>query len=246
MKLLIKSPIELILTLSIAIILFLSSCSKDDDKVETGTITEEDAVEVVENSLQEESGGINEQISTSIEIASDYADPEINPFCGLSFDTLITRTNPSGTVILYEYSFAWDWELVCNNQQSPETFEFSYEMTGWCNAPRIESDDTGNHSFTLGGLSLADESFVYNGSYTRNGSNQMKTGLQTSFTSKVTIDAVDVTISKTTGKITGGTANVTFHGETSGGKVFDYNGTITYTGGDTAIIKFENEFTVQL
>ncbi|MCF8366016.1 MAG: hypothetical protein K9H16_09555 [Bacteroidales bacterium] len=241
-----KSKIELFLMLSLSIIFFLASCSKDEDKIETDTITEEDAVEVVENALQEESGGIDDQISTSMEMASNYADPEANSWCGWSFDSLITETNPSGTLILYTYSFAWNWKLVCNDQQMPERFEFAYDMDGWYDAPRIKSTDTGNHNFTLAGFSISDDVYVYNGTYTRNGSNQMKTGFQNAFTSTLSIEAVNVSISKTTGKITGGTANVVFQGKTSGGKVFDYEGTITYTTNETAILKFENEFTIQL
>ena len=237
---------EIVLVFTMIAILFLSSCNKDDAKTNNETISEEDAVEVVENSLQEDSGGINDQISSSIEMASDYADLEFNPYCGLTFDTLITQTNPSGMAILYEYSFDWEWEILCNQQQIPEKFNFSYDATGWCDAPRIKSTITGNHSFTLEGLSPGSNNIIYNGTFYCNGSNEMKIGLQSSFDSNVTIDATNVIISKETWKITGGTANVTFHGETTGGKVFDYSGTISYNQDGTATLKFENEFTIQL
>lgn len=223
--------------------LAFTSCKKDDNPAET--ITEEEAVEVIGYAVSSESAGMTEQIETSVAIASEQTSGK-NEYCGMSFDTTFAKTNPAGTVITYEYSFAWNWVINCNNMQVPEEFVFSYELNGWYDAPRMYAEDTGTHSFELSGLELSADEWIYNGTYDREGYNESKIGQQRSFTSELYIEAVNVSLSKETGKITGGTANVMFYAETSGGKTFTYDGTITFTGGDTATLKLENEYLIGL
>lgn len=227
----------------IAFTLAFTSCKKDDDPAET--VTEEEAAEAIGYAVSSETAGMTEQIETSVAIASEQTSSK-NDYCGMSFDTTFAKTNPAGTVITYEYSFAWDWVINCNNMQVPENFVFSYELNGWYNAPRMYAEDTGTHSFEVSGLEPSAAEWIYNGTYDREGYNESKIGQQRSFSSELHIEALNVSLSKETGKITGGTANVMFYAETSGGKTFTYSGTITFTGGDTATLMLENEYVIEL
>ncbi len=226
-------------------VFLMTSCNKDEDVIVNDEVTEEDAVEVVETAVSEESGGLTEQIENAAEIAN-YADPEQNPMCGMSFDSTILLTNVSGSTILYNYEYLWNWNVQCNELQIPEKFSFSYEMEGWYDSPRLKSNDSGFNDFSIAGLSISDTTYIYSGTYSRNGSNEMKTGLQTTFSSELTIVINEIVLSKTTWEILEGSGNVSFTGKTSGGKNVTFQGTITFNGGDTATLKFENEFTINL
>jgi hypothetical protein len=43
-----------------SMVLSLSSCSNDDDAITANTLTEEEAVELIEASLQKSTGGLNQ------------------------------------------------------------------------------------------------------------------------------------------------------------------------------------------
>jgi len=232
-------------TLYLSMAILMTSCKTDDDVIVSNEITEEDAVEVVENAVAQESGGLTEQIETTIVIA-DFADPEQNPMCGLSFDSTLLQTNQSGSVILYNYEYQWTWNVQCDILQTPEQFDFYYEMDGWCNAPRLESLDYGFNDFSISGLNSASEVYVYSGLYQRYGNIGFKTGFQTTIDSELTIEISEIIISKTTGEILEGSGSVSFIGKSSNGQSVTFEGTITFEGGDTATLKFENEFIISL
>lgn len=228
----------------VIIAISLSSCDKDEEVAVNGEITEEDAVEVVENAVSQESGGLAEQVETCATIAN-YADPE-NPLCGMSFDSTMLLTNPSEAIILYNYEYRWNWNVQCNELQFPEQFNFSYEMEGWYDTPRLKSLDTGYNDFSITGINSGDSTYIYSGTYSRNGENELKAEFQTAFNSELTIEINEIIISKYTGKIIEGNGIVSFKGSSSNGKTVTFDGTITFIGGDTATLKFSNEFTISI
>jgi len=230
-------------TVILTVFILFSSCKKAEEIIEN--VSEEEAVEVVSNSISSESGGLTQQIEASTAIVNSYSDQK-NGYCGLSFDSTINIVNPSGSIITYQYNFQWDWMINCNGMQVPESIVFSYETNGEYDAPRMSAEDSGSQSFELLGLELSSNYWTYNGSYEREGYCQSKIGQKRSFSSKITFEAMNVQVDKTTGKIWSGTANITFEAKTSEGKTFSYDGVITFTGGDTATLKFENEFVIQL
>jgi len=229
--------------ISLVFVIF-TSCKKDENSAIEG-VSEEEAVEVVQNTMSSESGGLSEQIETSTAIVAAYSTSR-NDICGLSFDTAIILTNTLGSQISYQYNFSWDWVINCNQWQIPESVAFSYNMNGWYNGPNMSAQDSANQSFQLSGLELSQDYLTYNGSYQREGLYQSKIGSQRSFMSKITIETINVKVNKTSYKIESGTANITVFIETSDGKTFSFDGTITFNGNDIATLAFEDEYAIEL
>lgn len=227
----------------LAIILFFSSCKKAEEIIES--VSEEEAVEVVENSLSSDAGGLAGQIEESAAIVSAYTESK-NEYCGLSFDSAINIVNPSEAVITYHYNLEWDWVINCNQFQIPESFVFNCEMGGGYDAPRMSANDEASVSFELSDLDLSTGFITFNGSFEREGTCQSKIGEKRSFSSKIIFEAMDVKVDKATKKLLSGTANLTLEAKTSEGKTFSFDGVVTFTGGDTATVKFENEYEIQL
>jgi len=225
-----------------AAFVLLSSCKKADEVVQA--VSEEEAAEVIEYAVSSESGGMSEQVQTATDLIS-YCETLVG-YCGMSYDSAISIVNPTGATIVYSYDFSWNWVLSCNNQYLPDKFAFSYELNGMYDSPGISSQGDGSSSLELSGLSAGNTYYSLKGSYIRNGTNQSKVGQKRSFTSKATIDVSNVLVDKTTGKFMSGTAEISFRAETSDGRTLTYDGTITFTGGDTATLKLENEYTIQL
>lgn len=230
-------------TIIFAMVILVSSCKKSEEVLQA--VSEEEAAEAVENSISSESGGLVQQIEESTAIINSFSESK-NDLCGMSFDSTINIANPSETVITYHYNLNWEWVINCNQSQLPESVVFSYEMDGGYDAPRMSANDIANQSFELSGLELSSDYWTYNGSYEREGTCQSKIGEQRSFTSKITFEAINMQVDKVTGRLVSGTANVSINSKTSEGKTFSFDGVVTFTGGDTATLKFENEFVIQL
>lgn len=227
----------------LAMVILVSSCKKAEEIIEA--VSEEEAAEAVENSISSESGGLAQQIEESTAIINSYNESK-NDYCGMSFDSAINIANPSETVITYYYNLEWEWVVNCNQSQIPKSVVFSYEMDGGYDAPRMSASDYASQSLELSGLDLSSNYWTYNGSYEREGTCQSKIGEQRTFSSKITFEAIDVQVDKETGRLVSGTASVSINAKTSNGKTFSFDGVITFTGGDTATLKFENEFVIQL
>lgn len=110
----------------------------------------------------------------------------------------------------------------------------------------MASQDGAAHSFTLSGLNPGSSTYTYNGTYTRQGSQQSKIRNQTAFSSTLQITASNVTLSKSTQEITGGTATVTVSGASTAGNSFSYPGQIVFHGNRSATLTLNgNTYPIQ-
>lgn len=113
------------------------------------------------------------------------------------------------------------------------SIDFGYEMRGTYDTPRLASDDTAHAEWHATDL-LAEEITV-NGTYERYGKEQWK-ARGTSWQTELDITLQNVTVSKTTGLITGGTATVALKVEGENGASASYVATITFLGNRRASV----------
>ncbi|SFD61860.1 hypothetical protein SAMN05518672_102642 [Chitinophaga sp. CF118] len=228
----------LLLCLSAGLLFTISSCKKDDDSTTTA-VSEDDVAEAVSQSVSTESGGLVSQTTASAVIISTNASSRIgaklSDECGIMHDTTFAGASVDGAAITYSYNFSWNWLLSCNNVM-PQTFVFNYAGKAAYDAPRMSSSDSSKANVTVTGLGADSAYYVFNQSYTRNGSQTSKVNLKRSFTSLISIVSSDIRISKSTLKIISGTGTVTITGTGSGGKSFSYTGTITFLGNEKATL----------
>ncbi len=218
-------------TVAIVCVLMASSCNKNSDSTSPAstTVSTDDAAEAITDAVTPASGGMVSQVDNSVAITANYQLP-----CGQNFDSSITATNPSSSVITYSFNLAWGWLLKC----SPAEFDFSFKGSSKYDAPKMSSNDSSIGSMTITGLESS--SYIINTSYLRNGSQQSKVLNKNSFTSNITITSEDITVDKVSKEITSGTASVSISGASTSGKSFNYSGTITFTGSRAATLILGN------
>ena len=220
----------------------MASCNKDASPATTTaastTVTEADAAEVVTDAVTPQSEGMVAQVSDAqvMTASNAYA-------CGEAFDSTITRASASGATISYSLSLAWGWKLSCAN---PANFTASFKGSSSYVAPKMSSSDSSSGSFTITGIEPASSDWVFNSSYTRNGSEQSNIGNKNTFTSTLTITSTNIQVSKTTQQIISGSGAVTISGASTSGKSFSFSGTITFNGSQTATLVITGGGTYQI
>ncbi|WP_336069781.1 hypothetical protein [Mesoflavibacter sp. CH_XMU1404-2] len=226
------------------ITLFLSSCSDDNESVEDTTISEEEAVDIIDDTLDEETGGLNELIQSFVEeLLTDIVN---NDVCG----TLYQSSYPfdySGDLVTADYDVAWNYELFCDTYNIPESVSFNAISTGNYDSVRIDSNDNSDLNVTIAGLSPLDSYLTLNGNFTRDGSQQLTTVLNTrNLTSTLNLDLTNVLIDSTSYQITSGTGNFTFS-YTNLNNTYSYTGNMVFNGnGSITIIINGLTYTIDL
>ena len=220
------------------------SCNKDTDEDSTPAVTEEEAVELVEASLSEESAGASE-------ITAEYArvyDEEIeqNVQCNVSQQTTYNLAH-NGDLAQANYRFEWDYLIACNSLSIPESATFNASGNGTYSTNRIESDDACNFSANVTGLEPSVSAMTFNGSFERSGTQSLTTNRNThSLTSTFNSQLNDLVVSKADYQIDSGTGNFTLTG-TNNQHQFSFTGTIEFTGNQTATVTLNgSSYTISL
>ncbi len=209
-----------------------TSCRKDDDDSTSYTVSEEEAAEVIIKSIEEDAGGFTIQIVEACDYVEIYNE---TIYCGEPESASVSGSNPSGTVITYNYDYSWDWVLNCSGN-TPSSFEFSFEGNSSYDAPRMASSDDVSADLTITGLGAGSNYYVFNQTIERDGSQQSKIRSKRSFTSNTVIETSDLTVKKSTQSIQSGTATATITGSSSTGESFSFYGSIVFNGNQTATL----------
>lgn len=210
----------------------LAACS-DEDVKNTG-VTEADAADAIEASLTAESNGVAKMAADASALAETQsvytASPDLT--CG---ETHTVQYNPAytGANFSYDYSGTRMYSLFCGNDGTPMSFDYDSQVSGTYETPRMLSDDNATTNVSFTNLAGSDITNI-TGTYVRNGSQESKVRLRRSFSSVVNISLHNMSISKTTRQITGGTATVSITG--TGTNTFYYNGSITFNSNNTATL----------
>jgi hypothetical protein len=210
----------------------LFSCKKQTDAVADTSMTEEEAAEVITASVSGNAQGFATQTAEINARANTYG-----ATCGYSKDSAISKVNTTGTYT-WNYNFNWHWDVVCT-AAVPNKMNANYKMKGTYDTPRMSSNDSATAMLTVGNLVVGTQ-YIFNGTYSRDGSQVSKIRNKNSFTSKVVMNLNNLLVSKATGQIASGNASVTITGNTSTGNTFSYTGTITFNGASSATITLGN------
>lgn len=218
---------------------FFTACNKDDNNAQptTSAVEEEEIVEAITQSVVPESEGIVMQVSEAYDLAITAANSN---YCGITFDSSISKTNQSGATVTYNYALGWEWMLQCEGNNIPNYLDVIFNLTGSYDAPRISSNDKAAGTFSISGLAPAATQYVYSQTYKREGTQQSKVRNKNSFSSTIEINTTNLTINKASGKIVSGTAAVSVSGAASNGNSFSYGGTLTFLGNNNASLVLNN------
>jgi len=155
--------------------------------------------------------------------------------CGMSKDTAIVRSSVTGAVVTYNAAAQWHWTLTC---APAARFDYALASHLTYDAPRMSSSDSLSATLSVTGLEPAAPSYTLNMNLSRKGSQVSKILRKHSFTSTIIVTGTNIAVSKATNLVQSGTASVTISGATSGGRSFQYAGTLVFTGNKTATLTF--------
>ncbi|OOQ62002.1 hypothetical protein [Mucilaginibacter pedocola] len=222
--------IKSMLVPALGLALTVSSCKKDSTT--TAAVTEDEAAEIMVQSIDPASGGLALQTTaaTTITVTSSGSSK-----CGIAKDSTITGSGGTSTRS-YTYNLNWHRLLTCGTGSIPSKLDFSFTGASTYVAPRMSSNDNSTGAFTVTGLELASSEYIVNQTYTRNGTQQSKVRNNRNFTSTVNITTTNVKVSKVSQQITSGTGTIAVTGTASTGESFSFSGTITFLGGQKATI----------
>ena len=209
------------------------SCNKDSDDDSTPAVTEEEAVELVEASLSEESAGAS---ATTAEYARAYEEEiEQNVQCNVGQQTSYNLTY-NGNLAQANYHFEWDYLIACNSLSIPESATLNSSGNGTYSTNRLESDDASTFNASVTGLEPSVSAMTFNGNFERSGTQRLTTNQNTrSITSTFSTQLNDLVVSKADYQIDSGTGSFTLTG-TNNEHQFSFAGTIEFTGNQTATV----------
>lgn len=209
---------------------FLFSCAKNNDATPVDAVDEEEVAEAVTQTVSANSGGLAVTVSDAAVMADTYS-----TMCGMSKDTAIVRSSVPGAVVTYNAAAQWHWMLTC---APAARFDYALASHLTYDAPRMSSGDSLSATLSVTGLEPAAPSYTMNMNLNRKGSQVSKILRKHSFTSTIIVTGTNITVSKATKLVQSGTASVTISGAASGGRSFQYAGTLVFTGNKTATLTF--------
>lgn len=240
----ISKYIRTVLYLCITIHIFIS-CSSDDSTNNTEALTEEEAVELIEASLQTRTGGLH-QVATMYS-ENITAAISLNELC----NTLQEDTFPytyEGNLITADRLINLSYNVSCNFFNIPQTAEITATSSGTFTTQRIASNDTSQTSLSVSGLQLLSNTLLFNGNHTREGTSQITINQNTrNINSIFDIEITNLTIDKQTLEIISGNALVTLTGTTNQGNPFSFEGAIVFNDNQTiTLIINGNEYEINI
>ncbi len=234
--------------LSLAFIGIMMACKKETDVVDPAvaasglTVNADDAASIVQYDISQQSGGLNTLVGDLSSLAYTRNNAS---YCGKTKDSTFTKKS-SGTFPNVSYSFTQvlSYTLNCNTAKIPANLTYKTTSNGQYSVPVTSSVDSGTGDFVVSGLEPSSSNYVFNGTYTRKGSQTVNVSTQKKLTSDLALSAVSIQVNKSTLKIqAGGTATLTISGQSNTGKAFSFTGTVKFNGDGTITITINGKST---
>lgn len=223
---------------------FLIAClNMSCQKEESLDMTEAEAVEIIETSLQKNSGGMVESTEAYTEkLVNDTVQANCSTFYQDSFDFAYE----SGFVEA-NYAVCWSFEFSCSPLNVPQSAQFDVVSSGSYQTNRLNSNDNIIANLTATGLNPGSAGVIYNGNFDRSGQQQINMNLNNrNLSSTVNINIQDLYVSKSNYQIQSGTAQVELTG-TDQNNNFSYSGSLVFTGsGNATLYLNSNSYSIDL
>lgn len=232
----------------LALTAIMTSCSEDKEE-DQPTFTEEQAVEVISESIKENTGGLAKDVASMSAILHGNAlfsfnGDASNLSCGVPFDTTVTYTLSGSATgsITHQLNIM----VSCFNGV-PQSLNVIATHTGSYSGPNLTQASQGGRMRTWTGLQPESDTYVLNGNSNRNGTRTYLAGNQNTFNRSIESSITDLTVNKETGTITGGYGEATVTLTSSNGNTWVRESTIVFNGDGTATITINgNVYTITI
>ena len=229
---------------------FVTSCSKEGDEPMDQTeeigLSEEEAVEIMEASLQVNTGGLSSKTMDISQALNGDIDFEFELTCDTPLEEVFPFQFESNN-IQANYMVSWNYEIACNGANVPQTAEFETSSSGSYSTRNIVSDDSTSATLSVSGLQPSATAYLYTGSYNQNGFQSTSfNDIERSFTSSFTASLTSLVVSKSDYRIASGEGMATL--VVSNGEVSEtFEGSIVFMGGGQATLTLNGtEYTISL
>ena len=208
------------------------ACNKSDKSTSanvSGSITTDDAADMVAGSLSANSNGLANVSADATLDATTYVNAHVG--CGTAKSDTISRHN-SGSNWSYSYQLTYNYVVNCVNNV-PDNLSSNLTYSGNFSGPNMTSTNSGTSDFTVGGLAPGSNTFVINGEYKRSGSFASKIDTTHNGNSNIDINVSALTLTRPGRVIASGTATFSISGTSKKGS-FSFTGTVVFNGDGTA------------
>ena len=219
--------------LSLCFLLLLISCNPDDSATIPEEITEEEALELMEYSLQASTGGLEQTINLYSEKLLE--DITVNYACETLYQDSVLYTY-DGIMIQADYLYEWAYELDCNILNIPTGVTFASDAVGSYVTNRIQSSDTTAMNFDVSGLLPSEQYLSYSGNLLSAGNQAFMTNFNnTNSESLLDMTITELTVDKTDYHISGGNGILTLN-VIRNDQEYTFEGAMVFNGDSTLII----------
>lgn len=233
-----KNPLLFIIPV---ILLAVSSCKKSDTPTENINITSDESANIIAGALANNSNGLvafSADISLTSQVLFDTGSG-----CGSTRTDDISHQSIAGAPITFSYSYLIANQLNCDANSKPDNITSTLTYNGSYDGPKLSLVSNGTTTATVTGLNTSSANYTINGELQGSGGFKLKTDTTKKGNVIMDITLKDAIITKATinsgAAITGGTAMATITGTSAKG-AFSFNGTITFTGSNNAVLALGN------
>lgn len=237
--------------LLLAVLLFLAYSCKDDE-ADANAISTSEAAELTAAAIASNSGGASGFVQTSATASATDTDNDLR---SASYQKILADStfSTSGTInsldsaVIGTWNYWWKYkhELFVADDLLLSIIKSDFEYNGAVDLPKYSSSHNGLGHFEYTDLLtnslVLDTIWTLNGTFTRNGEHTFKTTAK-KINSTTDIRFQDCEVSTEGSRnIVSGLAIVTIKGTTSDNTAFEYNGTVTFLGNNTATINIDGD-----
>ena len=213
-----------------AILALSSACNRTEEL--PITLSESEAVEIIQASLHSQAGGLTTNIEDLVTaLLEAVASGEL---CDTAYQENLEQ-DFSGSNLEASYNAILSYTLRCNSLGIPQSADAGLTTSSQYQTTRISSDDSGSFSGTVDGLEPALSTVQLNAVYRQVGSQDLRFAEQKDINSTLFLDLLNLDIRKTTRAIEAGEGTFTFSGSSTD-ESFSYAGSLVFTGNNTATL----------
>jgi hypothetical protein len=232
-----------------------TACTKSTDEIPQAnnadlSISEEEAIEVIEGALSANSQGISSETAAMAELGAEASNftgqahaksrSQQNILeCGVPRDTTFnTSKNTANLTANYELSV--NFLLHCTQVGLPQSIDYQKTSKGSHETKRFSSQDASESNWTLNNI-VTGADYIANGKYSRTGTQSSKVHNKKQFSYKITVEAENLKVDKGEQTITSGKGSLALEGTDASGKNYSFKGEIVFTGNQTATVILNGE-----
>jgi hypothetical protein len=219
-----------------AALISFASCKKSGEEI-IALLSATEAAEIVENSVSAKTAGFTMPTVDMAQIVDTYLNS-----CNVPGDTTLqkSKTLPSAS---YNYTFNMDWLVTCSTANVPQSTAVSIQGNGSFGTPHWSGADATTGQLVFTGLSPQETAYIVNGSYDLTGDlTGSLRGANPTLNCTTELTLVNLTISKTTYKTTGGSGTAKVIATSGSGEQQTLNASLTFNADGTVIVTV-NDYT---